>query len=60
MKIATIPRFNIDRRYVSEIDKFLTHFDQQHSKKSKSQQQEIDQYQDLFCKRDFKTSKHGS
>ncbi len=49
--------FKSEKKYISETDKFLTRFDQQHSNKSKSQQKEIEEYQNLFYQRDMRTKK---
>jgi hypothetical protein len=38
--------------YVSDADKFLQNFDQQHPQKSKSQQKEIEKYRRIFNLRD--------
>lgn len=48
--------FNLNRNFVSKIDEFLANFDKRHPKKSASQQQEIEQYQELMAKRDIKTT----
>jgi hypothetical protein len=44
-----------DKKYISEADVFLTHFDQKHPNKSSSQQKEIENYQMVFQQRDIKT-----
>lgn len=49
--------FKSDKKYVSEVDKFLTRFTQQYPSKSPSQQKEIEVYQNLFYQRDTKTKK---
>jgi succinate dehydrogenase flavin-adding protein (antitoxin of CptAB toxin-antitoxin module) len=56
----SINSFKSNKRYISEADCFLMRFDQQQTKKSKSQQKEIEEYQDLFSKRDIKISASGS
>ena len=44
--------FEIDKRYVSPIDKFLQQFDQDHPEKSASQQKEIEKHRIIAEKRD--------
>ncbi len=46
---------NLDRNFVSTIDRFLTAFDKQHPEKSASQTQEIAYYNLLMTQRDIKT-----
>lgn len=53
---AKLKNFKSLKNYVSELDRFLTEFDQQHPQKSLSQQQEITAYQKLFNQRDNKTN----
>jgi hypothetical protein len=48
---------NPNRNFVSKIDEFLADVDKQHPKKSVSQQQEIEQYEELMTKRDIKNVK---
>ena len=43
-----------NKTYISEIDMFLTQFDQKHPNKSQSQQKEIENYQIVFRQRDIK------
>jgi hypothetical protein len=45
--------FKINKKFISEVDRFLIQFDQQNPKKSQSQQSEISEYQTLFQHRDF-------
>lgn len=52
-------RLNLDKNFVSNIDKFLVNFDKRHPQKSASQAQEIEQYQILMAKRDIKTDSHS-
>ncbi len=47
--------FKANKNYVSEADDFLYQFDQKNSKKSQSQQKEIEEYKHLFYQRDTKT-----
>lgn len=42
----------IDTNYVSEIDKFLNQFDQEHPELSKSQQKEKAKYKRIYALRD--------
>lgn len=46
---------NLDRNFVSNIDRFLTAFDKQYPEKSASQTQEIEYYNLLMTQRDIKT-----
>lgn len=50
-------RFRVNKKYISETDRFLAHFDQKNPNKSLSQQKEIEDYQRLFYKRDIKTNR---
>ncbi|MES2997882.1 MAG: CBU_0585 family protein [Pseudomonadota bacterium] len=43
------------KKYISEPDRFLADFDQMQPQQSKSQQKEIEEYQNLFYHRDIKT-----
>ena len=44
--------FNLDKKYISDITKFFNEFEQQHPKKSESQQREIDKYARIAKLRD--------
>ena len=45
----------VDRRYVSDLDKFLKEFDQQHPEPSASQAEEIKKHERLATLRDEPT-----
>jgi hypothetical protein len=51
-------KLNLDRNFVSDIDRFLVDFDNRYPQHSASQAQEIEQYQVLTAKRDTKTDNH--
>ena len=46
--------FESNKKYISETDSFLYHFDQKNPQKSASQQKEIEAYANLFYRRDTK------
>lgn len=50
----------LKRNYVSELDQFLQSFDQDHSKKSASQQREIEKHQRIAQCRDNPTQKNST
>lgn len=52
--MSMMNRCKVNKNHVSKVDAFLYHFDQKNSKKSQSQQKEIDEYKHLFYQRDTK------
>lgn len=52
MRIKKMFRFDLERNYVSPIQRFLADFDAKHPQKSNSQEKEIRKHQQIALRRD--------